>query len=153
MSELSTRTNPATIKKAAPVDYRRLYERHLGRVLEKGVHVHHIDHNRLNNSISNLVAIPASLHGQYHFKHRDYEITLIKGKPPRMPSKATIERYSFSRMHTEWYYRLSRREQGEFIDRCQDVMGAIRHQIRHLKAKEAYMGCLNKIKSIKKSQR
>ncbi len=34
--------------------------------LPKGFDVHHLDHNRENNDISNLVALPKELHKKYH---------------------------------------------------------------------------------------
>lgn len=49
------------------MDYRRLYEETYGILLEpNGLEVHHIDHNRKNNDIKNLVALPTDLHHRYH---------------------------------------------------------------------------------------
>ena len=136
-----------------PVDYRRLYEAHLGRMLPKDVHVHHIDHNRLNNCPSNLVAIPAKLHGQYHFWHRTYESTLSNGVPPMKPPKALCAKYSFDRLYTKWYFDLSWEQQQDYVDKCQDVLAQARHYNSFLAEKKRYSACLKKIKSIKKSQR
>jgi hypothetical protein len=33
---------------------------------DKRYHIHHIDHNKLNNSISNLIALPRMLHFHVH---------------------------------------------------------------------------------------
>ncbi len=135
------------------VNYRRLYEVHLGRTIGKEIHVHHIDHNRQNNSLSNLVAIPAKFHGQYHFKHRLYEQTLCQGLPPNRPSRLLISRYSFDRIYTEWYFGLSSAQQQEYILRCQDVLNQANHYARFLAAKKRYFDCLKKIKFIKRTQR
>ena len=47
-------------------DYRKHYEECTGEKVKKNYHVHHIDHNRKNNKIKNLVAIPIKLHSKYH---------------------------------------------------------------------------------------
>ena len=43
--------------------YKRYYEIEFGREYA----VHHIDGNRENNDIANLVLLPSKLHSQYHF--------------------------------------------------------------------------------------
>lgn len=45
---------------------RRIYCKTLGITLPRGFDVHHIDLNRLNNDILNLVALPTILHRKYH---------------------------------------------------------------------------------------
>jgi hypothetical protein len=45
---------------------REFYEEQTGEPIPQGFHVHHLDFDRSNNDIDNLVAIPAKLHGQYH---------------------------------------------------------------------------------------
>lgn len=45
--------------------HRDIYEREHG-PLDPGMHVHHVDHDPLNNSIGNLVAISASEHAALH---------------------------------------------------------------------------------------
>ena len=48
------------------MDYRKFYEQILNVKLKKEEEVHHLDRNRGNNEINNLVAIPRKLHRQYH---------------------------------------------------------------------------------------
>lgn len=48
-------------------NYREIYERETGEPVPNGFHVHHIDGDRRNNHILNLVAIPHNLHNAYHF--------------------------------------------------------------------------------------
>jgi hypothetical protein len=48
------------------MDYIKLYEAETKRKVKKGYDIHHIDKNRNNNSILNLVALPKELHQKYH---------------------------------------------------------------------------------------
>lgn len=48
-------------------NYKQKYERHFGIKWNTNLYeVHHIDHNRENNDISNLVLLPKSLHQKLH---------------------------------------------------------------------------------------
>jgi hypothetical protein len=47
-------------------NYRKFYEEQTGKKIPKDFDVHHIDFNRNNNDIINLVAIPKKLHKKYH---------------------------------------------------------------------------------------
>jgi CRISPR/Cas system CSM-associated protein Csm2 small subunit len=46
--------------------YRKIYESALHIEIEKDFAIHHIDFNRENNDITNLVALPRGLHNKYH---------------------------------------------------------------------------------------
>lgn len=61
------------------MNYRRFYQDSLGIVLPKTYDIHHIDGCRLNNTISNLVALPKSLHLKFHSKKAKFNevISLI----------------------------------------------------------------------------
>lgn len=48
------------------MNYRKFYQENTGVLIPKGYDVHHIDLNRDNNDISNLVAIPKKVHQLYH---------------------------------------------------------------------------------------
>ena len=48
------------------MDYRKKYEEELGILLPKDYDVHHINQDRCDNSIENLVALPKPLHQRYH---------------------------------------------------------------------------------------
>ena len=50
------------------VDYLSLYKQALGIEFSgKDYNVHHIDQNRENNTLANLVLLPTKLHHQYHY--------------------------------------------------------------------------------------
>lgn len=49
------------------MNYRKFYKETTGVEIPKGFDVHHIDGNRSNNDIMNLVAIPRNVHRSYHF--------------------------------------------------------------------------------------
>lgn len=46
--------------------YRNLYEKHYGITIPPEYEVHHIDFNRDNNNIENLLLLPKGLHRQLH---------------------------------------------------------------------------------------
>lgn len=48
------------------MNYRKFYKETTGVEIPKGFDVHHIDGNRSNNDIMNLVAIPRNVHRSYH---------------------------------------------------------------------------------------
>jgi hypothetical protein len=52
--------------KTPKFNYRKFYEEKTGKKIPKDFDVHHIDLNRENNEIENLVAIPKHLHKKYH---------------------------------------------------------------------------------------
>ena len=49
-----------------PFNYRKFYEKQTNKKIPKDFDIHHIDLNRENNDIINLVAIPKCLHRKYH---------------------------------------------------------------------------------------
>jgi hypothetical protein len=48
------------------MNYRQFYEKKIGEKVPKDWHVHHINTNKKDNRIENLVAISRSLHLSYH---------------------------------------------------------------------------------------
>jgi len=48
------------------INYRKFYEKELGIKIPKDFDVHHLDYNRENNDLHNLVAIPKNLHKSFH---------------------------------------------------------------------------------------
>lgn len=49
------------------MNYRKFYQNAIGQKIPKGFDVHHIDGNRENNDIKNLVAIPKKVHNGFHY--------------------------------------------------------------------------------------
>lgn len=48
------------------MDYRKYYKTYYGIDFESNMVVHHIDENRKNNDISNLILMPSRLHVKWH---------------------------------------------------------------------------------------
>ena len=46
--------------------YRNLYKKHYGIDFDDSLEVHHINGNRKDNEINNLILLPKELHQQYH---------------------------------------------------------------------------------------
>lgn len=57
-------------RKRTRVDYRQLYKDHYGIEFGPEMAVHHIDFNRDNNSIDNLLLLPNKLHAKYHVAYQ-----------------------------------------------------------------------------------
>lgn len=49
------------------MNYRELYKDYYGIDFDNYFDVHHIDRNRENNDINNLLLLPSKLHSQFHF--------------------------------------------------------------------------------------
>ena len=52
-------------------NYRLKYKRYYGIEFDGGYDVHHIDFDRSNNDIDNLLLLPSELHQKYHFYLND----------------------------------------------------------------------------------
>ena len=55
------------------VDYREFYKGFFDIEFGNEYHIHHIDGNRKNNHIDNLLLLPAKLHNRYHFQKQIIE--------------------------------------------------------------------------------
>lgn len=49
------------------MDYRKLYKSHFNIEFDDKMEVHHIDGDRSNNNIDNLLLLPESTHSKFHF--------------------------------------------------------------------------------------
>jgi hypothetical protein len=66
-------------KKPKYFNYRKFYEKETGSKIPDGFDIHHIDCDRSNNHILNLVALPKELYREYHRQ--------ISGLSPTMPGE------------------------------------------------------------------
>lgn len=63
-------------------NYRKIYENYFGKI-PNGCIIHHIDHNKNNNNLKNLLALPKKLHRKYHTSFIEFEnIPTINVKSP-----------------------------------------------------------------------
>ena len=60
-------------------NYRLKYKRYYGIDFDKNYVVHHIDENRSNNDISNLVLMPLELHSKYHAYKTEFKLVTQNG--------------------------------------------------------------------------
>lgn len=56
------------------MNYRKLYESETKTKVPNDFDIHHLDFNRENNYISNLVALPRDLHSKFHNAYNDLHI-------------------------------------------------------------------------------
>lgn len=54
-------------RKRKHFDYRQYYKDYYGIDFDKSMVVHHIDFDRTNNNIDNLLLMPRELHSKYHW--------------------------------------------------------------------------------------
>ena len=70
------------------------YVKKTGRKVPVGFEIHHIDFNRENNDISNLVALPKKVHRDYHKYSDRYNDGLKPGKILLLDNPAFIEMFN-----------------------------------------------------------
>lgn len=70
---------------------RKFYEKETGERIPDNFHIHHIDMDRNNNDILNLVALPLSLHNRYHAIQRRLNNLIPKFKTSNYPCSKDVE--------------------------------------------------------------
>lgn len=60
-------------------DYRLKYKRYYGIDFDKDFDVHHIDGDRNNNDINNLLVLPSKLHHQLHAHYNGLVLSFLDG--------------------------------------------------------------------------
>ena len=75
--------------------YRRIYEKHKGPIPKdnygKSYDIHHIDGNKKNNNINNLVALSLQEHYNIHYKQGDWGACLVISNRLKMNSEIRSE--------------------------------------------------------------
>lgn len=61
-------------------NYRRIFKQHYGIEFGTEFDVHHIDGDRSNNEIENLMVLPSDLHTRYHSLKREIEGQFVPTK-------------------------------------------------------------------------
>lgn len=93
-------------------DYRKKYKRYYGIDFSKDYVVHHIDFDRSNNDISNLLLMPRKLHAQYHFC-----LTSMGCETDQTGPKFMVDGRIRSTMHGDWYLSVLERF-GDIMMEC-----------------------------------
>ena len=65
--------------KIKKTDYRKIYKLHYNIDFPNDYVVHHVDEDRENNDINNLLLLPLELHSKYHTYKQQYELYAKKG--------------------------------------------------------------------------
>jgi hypothetical protein len=58
------------------MNYRKIYENECGIELDSNTEVHHLDCDRNNNDIMNLVALPIAIHNKLHKLKHNYDSSI-----------------------------------------------------------------------------
>lgn len=97
-------------------DYRKKYKRHYGIEFGKDYDIHHLDFDRNNNDISNLLLLPAELHKRYHYYLQ--ALDLRDWKSGEIVLKTRIDRHGF-----EYYSDQTLYEFLLVLSECQKWLG------------------------------
>lgn len=74
------------------MNYRERYKKHYKINFGKEYDIHHIDFDRNNNSISNLLLLPKTLHLKYHAYKKEYDIVISSGLSLKLNYNSTMQR-------------------------------------------------------------
>lgn len=73
------------------VKHRRVFEKHHGRKIKLGYHIHHIDGDHTNNDPSNLIEVTASEHYNIHKQQGDYGACILLAKAAKVSAEELSE--------------------------------------------------------------
>ena len=66
-----------------------VYKKHY-KIIPDGYDVHHVDHNKHNNSVDNLIAIPRKMHKRIHVIYKDTGVKLTKSEIRKLYSELKV---------------------------------------------------------------
>ena len=93
-------------------NYREKYKRHYNIDFGRDFVVHHIDENRENNDISNLLLLPRDLHSKYHTYKSQY---MMIPYSPKLSYSASMARDLYRMAYNEFEKVLNEAE--EWVNR------------------------------------
>ena len=86
--------------------YRKIWEKHHGKTIPENHEIHHLDGNRSNNNIDNLICVSMEEHLEIHNKQGDHGAVLailIRMKSKENPEIMEAVRHAASKFQTEKY--------------------------------------------------
>lgn len=95
------------------LEHRLVMEKHIGRKLKKNEHIHHIDKNKLNNSIENLQIVTNAEHHSIHMIENINNGSNIRG-------------VSFDKERNRWFARISYKKKNIALGRYKSREEAIK---------------------------
>jgi len=140
--------------KIAKNNYRLEYAAHLGIAIPPDFHVHHIDGERSNCDFSNLVAIPKSLHSDYHSFENLCVTTLITyGFEIHQIEEIEIdERFHFNELTSGRWANWFSGSQDDFMKKCYSNNNKANFLAQIKPAHKQYTALREKIFEYKKAQ-
>ena len=116
------------------MNYRQYYKEYYNIDFGKEYAIHHIDQNRDNNNIHNLILLPRTLHSRFHmnFALDHYEISNIREQMFDYNAYNLQDFYKWLKKVTEQYNELFRwiRYKGN-LDECIYWDGVVSDRIEH----------------------
>lgn len=85
---------------AKKFNYRKYYKEYYGIDFGPEYHIHHMDFDKSNNDISNLLLLPGKLHSRYHFLLNGFEGNkgVVNFNFEIIPNGYGIHQYPFTMM-------------------------------------------------------
>ena len=75
--------------------YRKIYEKNFGKIPKdengRSYQIHHIDGNRNNNDINNLLCVSIQEHYDIHYKQKDWGACYLIGRKMKIPVEELVE--------------------------------------------------------------
>ncbi len=134
-----------SFKGKAIAEHRLVMQNHINRKLDRSEVVHHINGNKLDNRLQNLVITNHSDHGKDHYLNdKNWRDSFIKGMKKSWKNKTmkTLPRPKPSKEGEEWRKRVPCGIQIYIVAKCEKC-GELRWRYKHHKKTKICVKCKN----------